>query len=337
MGSTHNLSKWERLTLWDNMRFEAFLPTTIFLFLCFPIGVFGNGVVIYIYGFRLHRKYAGRYFIPYLAVADLFAVFISVELHVVNNFYPVTTKLESLCKWNFVFGFYASVFSAYVLLTIAVQRYLKVCKPFKGQMTLFWRRFALCLCLALTIPLVVPTYFTFGLERVYNKEMNITGTACRRLTSTTQTPSLIHSAICTLLVVIIGIALIILYLKIASVIYRQNKLKMREPRKKTNISLMFMVITIVFLVSFLPRMITFLLEGIIINVWETLSTEEYAVVRMLEILYVVNHLANPFVYAFMDVKFVSEYKKVFVCFFKKSTKKKSPPPSTSSETYGNHQ
>lgn len=112
---------------------------------------------------------------------------------------------------------------------------------------------------------------------------------------------------------------------------------MREPRKKTNISLMFMVITIVFLVSFLPRMITFLLEGIIINVWETLSTEEYAVVRMLEILYVVNHLANPFVYAFMDVKFVSEYKKVFVCFFKKSTKKKSPPPSTSSETYGNHQ
>lgn len=134
-------------------------------------------------------------------------------------------------------------------------------------MTLFWRRFALCLCLALTIPLVVPTYFTFGLERVYNKEMNITGTACRRLTSTTQTPSLIHSAICALLVVIIGIALIILYLKIASVIYRQNKLNMREPRKKTNISLMFMVITIVFLVSFLPRMITFLLEGIIINVW----------------------------------------------------------------------
>lgn len=87
MGSTHNLSEWERLTLWDNMRFEAFLQTTIFLFLCFPIGVFGNGVVIYIYGFRLHRKYAGRYFIPYLAVADLFAVFISVELHVVNNFY----------------------------------------------------------------------------------------------------------------------------------------------------------------------------------------------------------------------------------------------------------
>lgn len=96
MGSTHNLSEWERLTLWNNMRFEAFLPTTIFLFLCFPIGVFGNGVVIYIYGFRLHRKYAGRYFIPYLAVADLFAVFISVELHVVNNFYPVTNKLETL-------------------------------------------------------------------------------------------------------------------------------------------------------------------------------------------------------------------------------------------------
>lgn len=60
--------------------------------------VFGNGVVIYIYGLRLPKKYEGRYFIPYLALADLFAVVVSVALHTVNNFFTVTFKMETLCK-----------------------------------------------------------------------------------------------------------------------------------------------------------------------------------------------------------------------------------------------
>lgn len=74
-----------------------------------------------------------------------------------------------------------------------------------------------------------------------------------------------------------------------------------------------MIITVIFLVSYLPRMITFLLEGIWAGLWETLTVEEYAIVRMLEVLYNVNHLANPFVYAFMDVKFVAELKKEISC------------------------
>lgn len=77
-----NLTKTERLTLWNQKRFEAFLPTTIFLNFCAVVGLFGNGVVIYIYGLRLHAKNAGRYFIPYLAVADLLALVISAELHI---------------------------------------------------------------------------------------------------------------------------------------------------------------------------------------------------------------------------------------------------------------
>ncbi|XP_065923687.1 rhodopsin, GQ-coupled-like [Magallana gigas] len=314
MDSLVNLTESERLALWDNTRFKSFLPSTVFMILCAVVGAIGNGIVIYIYGTRLHRKYAGRYFIPYLAVADLFALLVSVELHTVTNSFPVTNTLEKLCKWNYVIAFFATVLSIDILLIIAVQRYLKVCKPFKGQMTLFWRRFALCLTFILSIPFLVPTYITFGLEKVYNKELNVTGTACRRLTSTTQALSLVHGATCTLLVVIIGIALIVLYIKIGKAINGQNKQNLGEPNiKKTNTSLMFMIITIIFLVSYLPRMITFLLEGIWAGLWETLTVEEYAIVRMLEVLYNVNHLANPFVYAFMDVKFVAELKKEISC------------------------
>lgn len=290
------------------------MPTTIFLNFCAVVGLFGNGVVIYIYGLRLHAKNAGRYFIPYLAVADLLALVISAELHTVSNSTPVTYKFETFCKWNFVAALFVTVYSISILLIIAVQRYLKVCKPFGGQMTLFWRRFSLCLTFILTAGLVVPTYFTFGLENVYNKELNVTGTACRRLTSTTQTLSLIHSATCTLLILIGGIILIVLYTMVAKVIYRQNKQNLGDAnKKKTNISRMFIIITIIFFVSFLPRMITNILEGIIVGMWEALTIEEYAIVRFFELMYVVNHMANPLVYAFLDKKCVTEFKKAFCC------------------------
>lgn len=165
-----------------------------------------------------------------------------------------------------------------------------------------------------SLALAVSAYFTFGLEKIYNKELNVTGTTCRRLTSSSQTFTLIHSATCTLFVVTEGAALIVLYWKIGKVVFRQRKQNLGEPEeKKTNTSLMFMIITIIFLVSFLPRMITSIIEGIKVGLWETLNEKVYATVRMLEVLYIVNNLANPFVYAFMDVKFVSEFKKMIPC------------------------
>lgn len=79
-------------------------------------------------------------------------------------------------------------------------------------------------------------------------------------------------------------------------------------------------------------MITFLLEGITVGLWETLTVAEYATVRIFEVLYVVNHLANPFVYAFMDVKFVTEVKKVFSCHTKQSFKNDSTSCTEANET-----
>lgn len=181
-------------------------------------------------------------------------------------------------------------------------------------MTLFWRRFSLCLTFGVTAIFVVPTYFTYGLETVYNKELNVTGTACRRLASTTRTLSLIRSATYVLLGLVGGIVLIVLYTMIAKVIYQQNNQnKGDSSKKKTNLSLMFMIITMLFLVLYLPRMITSILESKSAGLWETLTVEQYAVVGMLEILYILNYVTNPFVYAFMDFKFKTELKRMFSC------------------------
>lgn len=76
---------------------------------------------------------------------------------------------------------------------------------------------------------------------------------------------------------------------------------------------MFMIIIIIFFVLFLLRMIIFIIEGIKVGLWEILNEKVYVIVRMLEVLYIVNNLVNLFVYVFMDVKFVSEFKKMILC------------------------
>lgn len=46
-----NWIEMDCLILWDEIRFKLFILVIIFLFLCVVVGVFGNGVVIYVYGF----------------------------------------------------------------------------------------------------------------------------------------------------------------------------------------------------------------------------------------------------------------------------------------------
>ncbi|XP_061195681.1 neuromedin-U receptor 2-like [Saccostrea echinata] len=324
-----NLTEQNRLKLWDNIRFDSFLPCTVYLFVSLTVGVPGNIIVLYVYGFRLRGRHNGRYFIPYLAVADLLALILSVALHAMSNFFPVTFKYNELCSWSFTLAFLTTILSAFILLIISVQRYLKVCKPFGGQMTLFWRRMSLLLSLILSIGLAIPSYFTFGSENVYNEELNVTGSACRRLTSTTQTASLIHSVICALFMLAEAIALTILYAEIAKVIFRRKKeplstfyqanSKENDKKKNNNVSLMFMIITIIFIISFITRLVTFILESAIVGIWERLSVTEYGVVRMIELFYIINHLANPFIYAFMDDKFISELKIGLFCKTKLET------------------
>lgn len=46
-----NWIEMDCLILWDEIRFKLFILVIIFLFLCVVVGVFGNGVVVYVYGF----------------------------------------------------------------------------------------------------------------------------------------------------------------------------------------------------------------------------------------------------------------------------------------------
>ena len=312
MASLLNLTEFERLALWDKSSFKDFLPSIVYLFLCVVVGVVGNGIVIYIYGLRLHKNHDGRYFIPYLAVVDLLAVIFSTEHHIVIYFYPVTYKWESFCKLNCYVAHVTTVCSLVIILTISIQRYLKVCTPYGRQMTLFWRRCSLLISFVVSVVFAIPTYFIYGLEKKYNQELNITGYACVRVTTQHQSLFLVYSAPCLVFVITEWIVLIVLYVKVARVIFQQSNSRDHD-RRAHKITLMFMTISIIYILTFLPRMITSIVAGVKADFWDSLSVEAFDVIDILHLLYIVNHVANPFVYACMDVKFWTEFKKVVIC------------------------
>lgn len=85
---------------WNAYLVRLFIPLDILLILFMITGVAGNGLVIYIYGFKMQNVKDGQYFIPYLAVADLFASVICSLFGLLTTLMPLTYEFDILCKFG---------------------------------------------------------------------------------------------------------------------------------------------------------------------------------------------------------------------------------------------
>ncbi|CAC5395424.1 unnamed protein product [Mytilus coruscus] len=88
----------------------------------------------------------------------------------------------------------------------------------------------------------------------------------------------------------------------AVVVYR-NALQKRNRKVKNKFTLMYLAITIVFLICFAPVAILLTIEGFNPKFWETLQIREWTVVLYFCQLYIINNIVNPFIYAFIDIEF----------------------------------
>lgn len=83
--------------------------------------------------------------------------------------------------------------------------------------------------------------------------------------------------------------------------------------KKSRITVIFIVITIVFAISFIPKLAMMVLESKNADFWITLSDNELAKYMFLYSIYIFNNFINPFIYGFLDKRFQSELKKLCPC------------------------
>ena len=261
-----------------------------------------------------------------------------------------------------------------LLLTIAIQRYLKVCRPLGKQMDLFWRRFATVLVIATSIIYAVPILFISRVTtstNIYNR-MNISIFACNPANHHYPTFQFVYY----LVMFGIGLANLVvtvgMYTPIMCAIYHHFKInnfnknptddpytmiiqgkgkdgaaempsqtaKEEMPKKRahgdkkdgtetipnycgeiampckkliasnvniwmktktptTNFNVMFFCIILIYLISYFPTIITII---VLSQIQVSVMSSYFPWIRFLLGFYVVNHAANPFVYAHFDMK-----------------------------------
>ena len=95
-----------------------------------------------------------------------------------------------------------------------------------------------------------------------------------------------------------------------------SRKSMQDERERTNkkimykFTLMFMLITVIFLICYIPTTTVIFLYALNAIKWDELSISERAAGRFVNTLYIINNVANPFVYAFLDTKFRNALKQM---------------------------
>lgn len=198
----------------------ALLASNVLTLVGAAVGIIGNIIIIGFYHFRIKDK-SERYFIPALAAVDFSACIINAYGNTVlnDNMFNFTEHFH--CQVIWFLELFISGFSGHMVLIIALQRYLLICKPFGPLMTLRRKRAALLVTFLLTILYASPSWAMSGIkteEREYMSK-NITTTMCVFVVDYTSS-AIAYSGILLFLTVANAIVCISLYLPIIRVIRR---------------------------------------------------------------------------------------------------------------------
>lgn len=301
----------------DNMTMSAAKLTTseqlsIFAFsLIICIGVVGNILVLYVFGFRRKNrvKSSTEWLILYLGFVDLLASIFNPSLYI----YWIVTDYSwhfgaALCKILPAIGPISTAISLSFLLILALDRYLAIVSPFRRQLS--WKSISVACIIAIIISILSYVHYIYFLE--YDGKCFPSNNDWYGIPN------------CTLVILRLSIfAFVFTYTNI--MIFKklqQNKplpQNVREKRVRQSRCIMRVLLTmgVVFVILVYPREIFLLSYNIYLMIWkddvEGLMDWKIALqINMwLKVMHTSNSCANIFIYAHMQSRFRRSILKVF--------------------------
>ena len=222
--SEGNISQYQELLDWNKDLSDMLIPDNVILVCYMLLAMGGNSVVLYVYKFRMKNNLTERYIIPILAATDLLAATVNASSAVAVNFMQVIFFNSTLCKALGVLSGLTTYMSVFILLIIAVQRYLKVIKPAGRQMDKKLSLIALLCAFVLSLILAVPTSLFYGSVPFKNDDGSLQGMRCTRIKEEKKPGSIIYISVVGLIAIVVNVSLIGIYSRIGWVIFRQTKL-----------------------------------------------------------------------------------------------------------------
>lgn len=116
----------------NNEMTMSVLPVTVFVGIEMFLGFIGNMLVLYVFTFRYHICNF-RYFVLCLAFVDILSSLTTMPGEIVTHIYWYIYPVPVVCKIKSFFNVFTVSAEALCLLTIALDRYLKVCRPLGWQ------------------------------------------------------------------------------------------------------------------------------------------------------------------------------------------------------------
>ncbi|XP_071097364.1 neuropeptide S receptor-like [Haliotis cracherodii] len=157
---------------------RRYLSATVYVSVMMVVGFVGNSVVFYVY-LKKFKPSTTRCFILVVALLDFLNALMCcpVQIFQMTNF--VTFGRSGACRFMITCVTYFSTASGQVLILVAVDRYKKVCRPFRKQMTQYTAKLACGILCVVLLVLMIPAPLIYGPKTVTRYNVNIT--ICRPL------------------------------------------------------------------------------------------------------------------------------------------------------------
>ena len=292
------------------------LAPLVYLIILATIGIPGNFFVIVI--FRSYKTNVYRTIILNIAIIDLLFCLIGIPFNICRILFYYTFKITWICQILAGVLDFGIMYSTHLLMLIAFHRYRQLFMMFKPQISTSNVKYFIFCCFVIGI--AVATFQIAVLQPLEEIQLrnNITGTICAVTWKHSPFYWKVYNFCLTGLFLTYAVILFVIYGRIGRKIIvrrifgtKQNSgmnvtsMPCGLSNKMTKISF---AVSIVFIVSYLPLYINELLSKVIYE--PELSPIEFSVMKIVERSYILNHVANPFIYAFFDVRFRQKLFKV---------------------------
>ncbi|XP_053406418.1 neuromedin-K receptor-like [Mercenaria mercenaria] len=208
---------------------RAVLPVTVFVGIEVFAAFFGNLLVIYVFLFRYHVCNF-RYFVLCLAFTDITSSLTTMPGEMVTQLYWYVYPVPQVCKIKSFFNVFTVSAEALCLLTIGVDRYLKVCRPLGWQIKPKHAKYVCGIIYVIAFIFAVPVYFFWGThtdEKTY-KNTTITVTICEKDEKWLRTNHpLQYSATVEVILSLCLVVMFVLYVFVARTLLMNKRIRFR--------------------------------------------------------------------------------------------------------------
>ncbi|RUS89686.1 hypothetical protein EGW08_002504 [Elysia chlorotica] len=303
----------------------------IFIPIMMVVGVIGNLLVFYIYHFRWRTNTVTLYK-RMLAVLDLCNVVLALPPLLYITIHPDDPSFYSLCAFTSFIALGTAIASGGVLVIIAVDRFLKLCLLRKTGVGSLFSKQLFAVSVAVAVVINVPTVWIFGRDTVHFPQHHVTVSYCFiRTESKSGGLFLGWGAVLALVFLSITVSLVYLYWcvvrRLRDLSDKHDELKRRPSvgvakeavvkQKQSELMrrscLVFISVTVVFFVTYLPYFVTLVLSMVTPDLGRDMSPALKALYDLAKLSPLLNAVSNPFIYSFTSDNFRKEVIKLATC------------------------